>query len=985
MLEHPRPSNSLIEGGLVLTKKGITYLNPNHKRLFLPFILSALVLGSIVLAGVPYQVRAVSTGVVCLDVSSSTSCPSSAPTLSGPLNSTIVVAVNIQGSEALNGFDITVKTTDSVLKGTSISTDSSVLGTSPFVVSNCVDGHGSGCEAGDGPGTARLAAIMLGGLTSSPVTGRLFSITYVIVGNSTGTTIGFLSGCSGTTSVAGFCVTVVDPSLVPETIQTAFFSNIPSTPDFSISANPASMNVSPSNSTSSTITVTSLSEFSGDVFLNASFSSFTGNVTLGPHGVEERLTPSSVTLLPGGSQNSTFVVTALANATLGTYTFSIEGSSGSLSHVITVEVRVGTASVLGFPFHDDFNYASLDQLFAAGWFVCSNGPPSFYSVGGGVVTLTDDGNSGGAICLNAPPMLNDWSFSTRVSWTGGSVGSIQLVVFTKSHEYFWQADGYYSRFHLQRDATDAFSINGYQPQLNAFHDLRLDAQNGLLSAYFDGRLIGTYQEPDPTTAVAFDLGSSWNAVNAYDSASGSFSPALPRDFAMSANPSSLTIQAGTSGTSTITVTSLRGFVGNVALASQVLPSFGPTSSLSPSTVSLSPNGTALATLSISSSTFGLIGPFNVTVTGSSGTMTHSISVNVIITPPPPQPPDFGIDVFPQSIVLIDGGSSTAAVSVFDVQGFTGTVQLSSIVVPSLVNGPSISLNPSSVFISPSQGSGNALLTVSTTPNTTDGNFTITITGTSGSLTHAATAQLVILPPPTLSVSPFSGTLGTQVLVQGHGFPTLPGLIGISPILVSFDDMFLGFGIPKQGSFNFTFDIPHAQAGLHHIKAEDEVTGATATADFQVTSPPPTVTLAISIDTGPIYFPGDNATIYVLVTGNGAAMTPSSIQLTLYFPNGTASALAPSSISPGFFRVTFVVPKKGPIGSYALVATASMSNAQGAALTTFEVKPAWVSPGGPTVLGALGLPDAMPSVAVVGMVIAGIAVLGLAFLTRKTSR
>jgi len=961
-----------------------------RKSTSLIILLYALIISPLVMEMGTHNAAAQGAGLVCIDASDSTSCPSSPPTLSGTVNSTITVAVNIQGSEALNGFDITVNTNNHVLRGTSISSAGSVLGASPFVLANCVDGQGSGCAAYDESGTAHFAAVNLGGLTSSPSTGRLFSITYVVVANSTGAAIGFLSGCPGTTSVASYCATVTNPNLAgglaPETLQIALFGSILSIPDFTISANPTSMNVSPSNSTSSTITVVSLSGFAGDVFLNASLSSFTGNLTQGPQGVQAAPTPSTVTLVPGGLQNSTLVVTALSSATVGSYTFNIEGSSGSVSHFITVEITVGNVNVLGFPFHDDFSYSALDQLYSAGWFVCSDGAPSYYRIGGGVVTLTDDGTAGGAVCLNAPLGITNWSYSTRVAWVGGSVGSEGLAVFTKSHTYGWLADGYYNQFLLIRDSAQILKVPGYQPQLDAFHDLRLDAQDGLLSAYFDGRLIGTYQESDPTTAVALDLPASWNAIDAYDSASGNFPPSLPADFVISTIPSSLTIQAGTSGTSTITVTSLRGFTGNVALASQVIPSFGPTSSLTPSIVSLGPNGTASSTLSISTSTFGPIGPFNVTVSGASGTMTHSTFINLIVTPPPPPPPDFGINVFPQSILLIDGGSSTATISVFGLQGFTGTVQLSSSVVSSSVDGPSISLNPSSVFISPSRGYGNVVLTVSTTSNTAVGNFTITITGTSGSLTHAATVQLVILPPPTLALSPSSGTLGTQVMVQGDGFsPLSPGLIGVAPILVSFDDQFIGFAIPIQGSFNFTFNVPHAQNGLHHIKALDEFTRATATADFQISALPPTVTIALSMDTGALYSPGDSATIYISTTASGAPATPSIVQLTLYLPNGTSTTLFTTSISAGLFKATYLIPQRASMGTYALLATAQMNGAQASSLRTFEVKSPWVSPGGPTSFAALGLPDSMPSVALIGMVIAGIAIAGLAFLTRKAPK
>lgn len=59
--------------------------------------------------------------------------------------------------------------------------------------------------------------------------------------------------------------------------------------------------------------------------------------------------------------------------------------------------------------------------------------------------------------------------------------------------------------------------------------------------------------------------------------------------------------------------------------------------------------------------------------------------------------------------------------------------------------------------------------------------------------------------------------------------------------------------------------------------------------------------------------------------------------------------------------------------------------QASSLSTSEVKSAWISPGGPTILSALNLPDSIPAVAILGMTIAGVAVLGLAFLTRRVGK
>ncbi len=237
--------------------------------------------------------------------------------------------------------------------------------------------------------------------------------------------------------------------------------------------------------------------------------------------------------------------------------------------------------------------------------------------------------------------------------------------------------------------------------------------------------------------------------------------------------------------------------------------------------------------------------------------------------------------------------------------------------------------------------------------------------------------------PALRLTPSRGSLGTEVQVHGSGFPT--PAYGPNQFLVSFDDMFLGTSNSVNGTFTFTFDVPHAQAGLHAINAIDLSTGVKATASFLVLEPQQESNLVVTMDTGPVYFPGDTATIYALTTLNGVPSALSAVQLhfSITRPNGTSSALTPVSVGTGLYKVSFLIPKTGSTGTYAIIAIASSAGApQVATLRSFEVKPAWVSTGGPTILSALSLPDSMPNVASIGMIIAGVAVLGLAFLTRK---
>jgi hypothetical protein len=103
----------------------------------------------------------------------------------------------------------------------------------------------------------------------------------------------------------------------------------------------------------------------------------------------------------------------------------------------------------------------------------------------------------------------------------------------------------------------------------------------------------------------------------------------PPDFGISASPSTLTIAPGASDTSTITVTSLNGFIGSVALSASSLPS-GVTASFNPNPV---PSGTPTSILTLTVATNAVPGTYTLTVTGTSGSLSHSTTITLTIPAP----------------------------------------------------------------------------------------------------------------------------------------------------------------------------------------------------------------------------------------------------------------------------------------------------------------------------------------------------------------
>jgi hypothetical protein len=200
------------------------------------------------------------------------------------------------------------------------------------------------------------------------------------------------------------------------------------------------------------------------------------------------------------------------------------------------------------------------------------------------------------------------------------------------------------------------------------------------------------------------------------------------DFSISANPTSLSIQQGGSGTSTISTAVTSGSAGTVNLTASVSPS-GPTASLNPTSVTAGNSSTLTVNVGSSVAT----GTYTVTGTGTEGSATHSTSVTVTVTAPPSN--DFSISAIPTSLSIAQGGSGTSTISTAVTSGSAGTVNLVSSVSPS---GPAASLNPTSVT-----AGNSSTLTVNVGSSVATGTYTVTVTGTEGIATHSASVAVTV--------------------------------------------------------------------------------------------------------------------------------------------------------------------------------------------------------------------------------------------------
>ena len=158
-------------------------------------------------------------------------------------------------------------------------------------------------------------------------------------------------------------------------------------------------------------------------------------------------------------------------------------------------------------------------------------------------------------------------------------------------------------------------------------------------------------------------------------------------------------------------------------------------------------------------------------------------------------PDFWISVSPASQTIVPGQSTTFVVTVGSLGGFTGTVDLSVGSASGFPTGvTSGGFSPATIT-----GQGSSILTIDTTTSAVPYALTLTITGTSGTLTHTASTTLLVnlAPPGNLTATPGDGqvTLAWPASVGATSYTVKRGLVSGGP--------YVAVGCPSGTSFTDT--------------------------------------------------------------------------------------------------------------------------------------------------------------------------------------
>ena len=242
-------------------------------------------------------------------------------------------------------------------------------------------------------------------------------------------------------------------------------------------------------------------------------------------------------------------------------------------------------------------------------------------------------------------------------------------------------------------------------------------------------------------------------------------------FLLAVDPSSMMLAQNTSSTSAITVTSINSYTGTVSLSTYFEgPAFS--ASISPTSVIVPANGAMKSAISITAPSTA--GNYSVVVVGTSTSHGKTLYSASLLTLQVESSRDFAITSMPSSITLATGATASTTIRVTSMNGYTGNVSLTLTAPFAYLT----TMGGQSPVMLTSGGSMTSTLTITASPTTPLGTYSMTVTGTSGSRSHSATISLKVIDPVVegLALNSFtfanSTTLNLVLLNTGNGTMTL---------------------------------------------------------------------------------------------------------------------------------------------------------------------------------------------------------------------
>ncbi|MGA2524426.1 MAG: S53 family peptidase [Candidatus Bathyarchaeia archaeon] len=423
-----------------------------------------------------------------------------------------------------------------------------------------------------------------------------------------------------------------------------------------------------------------------------------------------------------------------ANSASTTDLLSAVSYAASRSDVVAISMSWGTNEFSGEQSYDSYftSHAGVSFFASAG------------DTGGAVIWPSSSGN---VISVGGTTLTQTATGYTEKAWSsgGGGVSAYEQVPSSQAslgYKYRATPDvAYNADPNTGFLVLDTYGYSGWYavggtsagaPQWAAIQSLGLSVTSN--------NLYNDYAQPSTYAADFKDITSGSNTVypasTGYDLATGlgtplttNFAPVTTTpNYSLSPSSSSLTIQAGSTGTSTIAATALNGYTGTVSFT---VTDPNGWASVNPTSITLPPSGSTTL-LSIPVPSTATAGTYTITVSGSdtTGLPIHTTTVTYTVTTP-----NFSVSASPSSMSIRSGSHSTSSVTIASIGGFTGQVSLTA---SASGGGLSATLSPSSIT-----SSGSSTLTITVPSSTRSGTFTVTVTGTSGALIHSTTVKVTV--------------------------------------------------------------------------------------------------------------------------------------------------------------------------------------------------------------------------------------------------
>jgi hypothetical protein len=227
-----------------------------------------------------------------------------------------------------------------------------------------------------------------------------------------------------------------------------------------------------------------------------------------------------------------------------------------------------------------------------------------------------------------------------------------------------------------------------------------------------------------------------------------------KDFTLSLNPTSLTVQQGGSNSTQLTITPQNGFTGTVALS--LVDGSGnpvPGITLSPTSVNVTGSSPVSQNLTVNVAASGAPGTYILQLRATSGSLTKAANLSLTVTAPAT---DFSMVLESNTLTLAPGGIAYVRLSV---TGSGGTLSLS--LVDSNNNPfPYVSLSPTTTPI-PSA----PMLELSASPSLAPGTYPLKVQGTSNGVTKEAPLTLEVRTASTANLRILKAEWGQTVLKE----------------------------------------------------------------------------------------------------------------------------------------------------------------------------------------------------------------------------